>query len=216
MVLNEEAGAINPEQREYLSYVKESSDRLYRLLRELLDISKIESGQARMQCDLTDLNLLLKEEMALFKNMAQEKGITVNVEVAPDLKPLYCDTDKMREVLDNLLSNAFKFTLPPGKVRIHARNQDSGIEISVEDTGIGIRKEDQARIFEPFQHIEKSGIPRGEESTGLGLALVKKIVEAHGGQIAVQSEEGKGSAFTVHLPFEMKVKNYAELIGKVQ
>lgn len=209
MVLHEEAGALNAEQKEYLGYVKESTDRLHRLLRELLDISRIEAGQAKMNRERTDLRVLIKEEMALFKAMAQERGTTISMDVDTSLESVICDADKVREVMDNLLSNAIKYTPPGGKIRIFGKNVSEGIEIGVVDTGIGLKKEDQQRIFDPFQHIEKNGFAERVESTGLGLALVKRIVEAHEGRVRVVSEEGKGSTFTVFLPFDMKNKSMA-------
>lgn len=198
-VLLGEVGPINEKQYEFLGYVKESTDRLHRLLNELLDISKIESGQAEMNMDLTPLRDLLKEEIMIFKPQAEEKEISLSLETDEGLRTIYCDADKIREVMDNLISNAVKYTPRKGQIKICARNHGEGVRIEVQDTGIGIKKKDQVRIFEPFQHIEKNGA-EGEESTGLGLALVKKIVEAHHGEVQVKSEEGKGSTFTVLLP----------------
>lgn len=197
-ILLEEAGPVNEVQREFLGYVKDSTDRLHRLLNELLDISKIESGQSQMQMESTVLRDLLKEEIMIFKPQANEKEISLVLETDEGLMPIYCDADKIREVMDNLISNAIKYTPRKGKVRILARNHAGGVRIDVEDTGIGIRKEDLPRIFEPFQHIEKNGI-ESQESTGLGLTLVKKIVEAYQGEVRVESAEGKGSVFTVLL-----------------
>ncbi len=198
-ILLEEAGPINEKQKEFLGYVKESADRLHRLLNELLDISKIESGQTRMETSLTSLRELLRQEIMIFKPQADEKEIVLTLETDDDLRPIYCDADKIREVMDNLISNAIKYTARKGKVKILARNNGKGVKIDVQDTGIGIRKRDLPRIFEPFQHIEKNGT-ESEPSTGLGLTLAKRIVEAHDGQIQVVSEEGKGSTFTVLLP----------------
>ncbi len=213
MVLNGEAGFVNDEQKEYLGYVKESTDRLHRLVRELLDISKIESGQAKMKRDHVDLRILIKEEAALFKAQAQEKGISLVTSIDPALNMIYCDEDKIKEVFDNLLSNAIKYTRPEGKITVFGRNHEKGVQVGVQDTGIGIRKEDQMRIFDPFQNIEKSGGSEKEESTGLGLTLVKRIVEAHSGKITVQSEENKGAVFTVILPPDMENRNVQELAG---
>ncbi|MBI4358552.1 MAG: PAS domain S-box protein [Candidatus Omnitrophica bacterium] len=199
-VLQGEAGPINPKQREFLNYVKESTDRLHRLLNELLDISKIESGQVKMVMELTNLRNLLREEIMVFKPQAEEKQISLFLEVDNKLRSVYCDADKIREVMDNLLSNAVKYTPKNGKVTIHARNHNAGgVQIDMEDTGIGISDHDLPRIFEPFQHIEKNETDN-EESTGLGLTLVKKIVETHEGEIRVKSEEAKGSTFTIVLP----------------
>jgi PAS domain S-box-containing protein len=213
MVLNGEAGPINDEQKEYLTYVKESTDRLYRLLRDLLDISKIESGQVKMHRDPTDLRSLIKDEISLFKGQARDKETGLSMEVDPLLNNVVCDADKIREVLDNLLSNAIKYTPARGQVKITARNADGGgVLIEVRDNGIGIKKEDQLRIFDPFQRIPKPAMETDEESTGLGLTLVKRIVEAHGGEIRVQSEEGKGTLFTVLLPHDFKQEDLNELV----
>lgn len=199
MILQDEVGPINEKQREFLTYVKESTDRLHRLLNELLDISKIESGQVQMNLELTDIRALLKEEIMIFKPQADEKELHLSLETDSELTEIYCDADKIREVMDNLINNALKYTMRKGRVKVLARNYDHGVRIEVQDTGIGIKKEDLSKIFEPFQHIEKNGTEL-EESTGLGLALVRKIVEVHGGQVAVKSQFGKGSTFIVDLP----------------
>ncbi len=202
-ILQGEVGPINPKQSQFLGYVKEATERLHRLLNDLLDISRIESGQVKMRIDLTDLRNLLREEITIFNPQAAEKGISLNLETDENLRPIYCDADKIREVMDNLVSNAIKYTPEDGKIKISVRNHKSSVQIEVQDTGIGIRSEDQDRIFEPFQYIEKNGINYAE-STGLGLTLVKKIVEVHGGEICVKSEEGKGSTFSIVLPLGSK------------
>lgn len=200
-ILEDEVGPLNEQQRQFLEYVKVATDRLHRLLNELLDISKIESGRVRMNKNLTNLQDLLKEEVMIFKTQAQNKGINLDIQTDSRLRSIYCDADKIREVMDNLLNNAIKYTPKGGAVRIEAGNDDKGgVKINVRDTGIGIAKEDMLRIFEPFQHIEKEGMEDEEESTGLGLALVKRIVEAHEGNVTVQSQLGNGSLFTVSLP----------------
>ena len=199
-IIGGEAGELNAQQKEFLGYVKESTDRLHRLLNELLDISKIESGQIQMTLSLTRLRDLLKEEILFFKVHAKQKDISLKMEVDEHLKDIYCDSDKIKEVMANLLSNAIKYTPRGGKIKIHARNQGpEAVQIEVQDTGIGIKDADIHRIFEPFQHIEKQGMEDGD-STGLGLTLAKKIIEAHEGEIHVKSSEGKGAAFTVVLP----------------
>jgi PAS domain S-box-containing protein len=199
-VLEDEVGPLNEQQKQFLGYVKIATDRLHRLLNELLDISKIESGQVRMSKSLTNLRNLLKEEVMIFKTQAQNKGIQMEIETEMSLREIYCDGDKIREVMDNLLSNAIKYTPQSGRIKIQAKNDERGVRIDVMDTGIGIAKDDLGRIFEPFQHIEKSGLEDEEESTGLGLTLVKRIVEAHDGTISVRSQQGNGSVFTVFLP----------------
>ncbi len=210
MVLGGEAGVLNAEQKEFLGYAKSSADRLQRLLQELLDISKIESGGMSVGREFTDIKDLIKEEHASFLPQAQKKNISILTEVDPELKSIYCDSDKIREVLDNLLSNAVKFTPPSGEIKVFARNEGGGILIGVQDNGIGIKKEHHRQIFEPFEHLGKHGTEPFEECTGLGLTLVERIVKAHGGQIQVQSEERKGSVFTVVLPLDMRHKESSQ------
>ncbi len=214
MVLQGEAGPINAEQKEFLGYVKESADRLHRLVRELLNISNIESGQVQMAQNETDLHEVIKSETMLFRVQAEKKQIEIVTEVAPDLKNIRCDSDRIREVLDNLLSNAIKCTPPHGNIRVFAANNESGIQMGVQDNGRGIKPGDLERIFEPFQHIDVNGYQADDDSSGLGLTLVKRIVEAHGGRIEVRSDEGKGAVFIVMLPREMKQTKLNEMIGR--
>ena len=198
-ILGKEAGPINEKQHEFLGYVKESTDRLHRLLNELLDISKIESGQVQMQKELLSLRELLQEELLIFKGQADKKNLTLKLETDVHMKEIYADSDKVRELVANLLSNAIKYTASGGNIRVLARNRENGLQVDIEDNGIGIRDADLVKVFEPFQHIEKNGF-EDTESAGLGLTLAKRIVEAHDGQIWVNSKEGRGSVFSVFLP----------------
>jgi len=211
MILDGEAGELNSEQKEFLGYAKNSANRLQRLLQELLDVSKMESGGVNINRELTDLKILIEEERALFQPQAMEKNMRIDSAVAPDLKSIYCDSDKIREVLDNLLSNAVKYTPTGGEIKVFAKNHGKGVLIGVQDNGIGIDRAHHRRIFEPFQHLQKYGLESSEESTGLGLTLVEKIVMAHGGQVKVQSEPGKGSLFTVILPLDMRHREASEV-----
>ncbi len=201
IVLQEKVGALNPQQKEFLGYVKDSTDRLHRLLDELLDLSRIESGRMEMKMALTDLQNLVREEMMIFKMQADTKEIPIEFIVNGAIKKVYCDPDKIRQVIGNLISNAIKYTLRKGTIKISIHGQENAVAVDVEDTGIGISKEDQGRIFEPFQRINKPGVEE-EEGVGLGLAVVKRIVELHGGKISVRSGEGKGSVFSLLIPLQ--------------
>jgi len=205
LILSGRAGPITAPQHEFLTHVKRATDRLSRLLGELLSISKIESGQISMNLRGTHIEHILKEEVMIFKAEADQKQIDLDFTLKSRLHAIRCDSDKIREVLDNLINNALKFTPKHGRVEVSARRADDVIEIQVSDTGIGIRPEDQLKIFDPFHHVHQKGL-EGEESTGLGLALAKRIVEAHRGKIWVESEEGKGSVFTVTLPGRADVR----------
>jgi signal transduction histidine kinase len=130
----------------------------------------------------------------------QKKGICLGVNLAPELGHVTLDQQKFKQVLYNLLSNALKFTDHGGKVEIRAAMHDANrFKLVVQDTGIGIKTEDIARLFKEFEQVE-SGVSRRHEGTGLGLALTRRIVELQGGTIGVESEIGKGSTFTVVLP----------------
>lgn len=193
------AGILTRKQKEFIQVVEEAAERLYRLVEGLLDISGIELGRIKMNLERTDLRSLLKQEMMVGRVPIQEKGIILETSFDEQLKEIDCDRDRMREVIENLVSNAVKYTPRNGKVRVEAWNVRNGVEIKVQDSGIGISPEEQEKIFEPFLHIKKAGLD-GQRSTGLGLALVKRIVEAHGGAVRVESWEGTGSAFSIVLP----------------
>ena len=137
--------------------------------------------------------------MSFHRAAAVQYQIALDFNAENDLKTVSCDPDKMQEVIANLISNALKYTPQNGRVSIRAKRREKDIEIQIKDTGIGIKPEDQIKIFEPFHKLHKKGL-KGEESTGLGLALAKRIMEAHGGKLDVESQEGKGSTFTMVLP----------------
>ena len=199
LVLKGKVGVVNEKQTEFLNYVKDATDRLHRLLNELLDISRMESGKVQPNLTETDLAGLLREEVGIYEVQAQDKQIRITLEIDPDLKSIVCDCDKIREVAGNLIHNAIKYTPAQGSILIRAANAPEGVQVDVQDTGIGILEEDQKKIFEPFQMIAKTEAS-SEESTGLGLTLVKKIIDLHHGSISVRSQRGKGSRFTFVLP----------------
>ncbi|MBI3306789.1 MAG: MASE1 domain-containing protein [Candidatus Omnitrophica bacterium] len=206
LILGEKAGEINDSQREFLNHVKNATDRLSRLLSELLNIAKIESGEIPMKREKTEIADLLRQEVDIFKGEAAQKNISLDLRLENKTEVIECDQDKIREVFANLINNALKYTPRNGKVRISVRREELNMVIEVKDTGIGIKLEDQAKIFQPFHHVRQTGL-EGEDSTGLGLALTKKIVEAHQGKIEVESHEGEGSIFTVILPIRSASKN---------
>lgn len=199
LLLDHKAGPVNEQQKEFINYIQSATDRLHRLLSELLNLSKIESGQVSLNREEVPIADLLRGELAIFKAEADQKKIHLELVIENDLGKVFCDQDKINQVLVNLISNALKYTPKGGKIRILARRENKNIFIEVKDTGIGINPEDHLKIFLPFQHIRKEGL-RGEESNGLGLALAKRIVEVHKGEIHVESQEGVGSRFWILLP----------------
>ncbi len=222
------AGPINEKQKEYLGDVIDSAKHLHSLINDILDLSKIESG--KMELDLSEFNLqdLIANCLSMFKEKAIKHGIMVRADIEEGIGLIVADERKIKQVLINLLSNAFKFTPDGGSVIVKARRmrkegrgmkEESSVvqtsdrpssiaprdfvEISVEDTGIGIAKEDMERLFQPFQQLETT-ISKKTPGTGLGLHLCKKFVELHGGNIWVESEFGKGSKFTFIIPMKIE------------
>jgi signal transduction histidine kinase len=141
----------------------------------------------------------LDNAVTLVKERAARHGITLQLDIDPQLGEIVGDERKVKQVLLNLLSNAVKFTPEGGRIGLKAGRKDDGVEIAVTDTGVGIAPEDQAAIFEEFRQVGNDE-RRKQEGTGLGLTLAKKFVELHGGRIWVESELGRGSTFTFELP----------------
>jgi signal transduction histidine kinase len=184
-------------QREFLEVINSESERLSRLVNDVLDITKIESGQIDWHMETFDVSALLQESARVYAALIENQNLTFHQDIAADLPPLYGDRDRMQQVIGNLLNNAMKFT-PSGSISLSARRNGDEVEISVSDTGVGIAVEDQERIFEKFQQVGAM-LTDKPEGTGLGLSICREIVEHHNGQISVESEPGKGSTFTVWL-----------------
>jgi signal transduction histidine kinase len=193
-------GEVNDQQKKTLEAVSAQTDRLTRLVHRLLDVSRFEAGGARLELRQIELRPFFGELTSDFRVLAMQKGIDFPVQLADDLPDsLVGDEDRLNEVLGNLLSNAFKFTAQGGTIRIDARRKGNGIEVEVEDTGVGIPADKLPHVFEKFYQVENEAQPRSVGS-GLGLAIAREIVEAHGGTIGAESTVGKGTRFRVVLP----------------
>lgn len=206
MMIHGMAGEFTEQQLDYLKDIKESGEFLLSLINDILDLARVEAGKMELELSEFDVKDLIERSMILFKEKAMKHRIRLIDEVAPDVGTIVADERRIKQVIVNLLSNAMKFTPDGGSVTVRARlTRDEGrvvhpsIEISVEDTGIGIKAEDIPRLFKPFQQLE-SLMTKRYEGTGLGLALCKRIVELHRGRIWVESEVGKGSRFTFTIP----------------
>ena len=199
LMLDGVPGKINKEQRQCLDDVLSSSKHLLDLINDVLDLSKVESGKIKLrQIDITMTDVLEGLKRTMTPILLPRKQSLV-IKVDRGLPPVHADKGKIRQVILNLLSNATRFTPDGGKLKIEAIRKDHSCQVSVVDNGIGIKKEDQERLFEPF--IQLDNPLTGEKGgTGLGLALTKQIIEKHGGQIWVESEYGKGSRFIFTLP----------------
>jgi len=169
----------------------------------LIEAARMERGQREF--NITDVNIadVIKQVSDEFKSMAIKSEIKIEVNVNKNLPIVRADQDKLRYVLRNLISNAIKFNKPGGSVRITAEKRKDMVEVCVSDTGIGIPKEEQVRIFEPFYQVDSS-LTKQYSGAGLGLAIVKEIVEGHGGKVTVESEIDKGSTFCFTLPIKGK------------
>jgi PAS domain S-box-containing protein len=198
IILDQTAGALNDDQMEFLSLAKDNVERLTRLINDLLDLSKIEAGKMELKKVRTDLAALTRNAVIAFTGWFKEKGLTAHLNLPKNPVELELDADKITQVLNNLLSNALKFSPPKGEIRV-AIKPDDPVEVSVTDTGVGIAQKDIGRIFNKFEQVSGQH-QNGANGTGLGLPLAKEIVEKHGGQLRVKSDFGKGSTFMFTLP----------------
>ncbi|HLP46387.1 MAG TPA: ATP-binding protein [Candidatus Kapabacteria bacterium] len=203
LLLEEKIGDVNEKQAELLISARDESERLFDILEDLLDISRIESGNVRMNLMAVSPYELVAETVDLFRRKAQDKGVMLEVDLPRDLPEVAADPARIAHVLGNLLSNAVKYTPVGGKVLVSAKPGKGKVIFYVADNGKGIPKEYQSKIFEKFFRIPGQGhdADRGE---GLGLAIAKEIIKAHDGEISFKSSEGKGTTF------EFSLKRYEE------
>jgi two-component system, NtrC family, sensor histidine kinase KinB len=201
LLLEERIGPLNEKQVELLMAARDDSDRLVSILNDLLDLNRIESGKSNLSPGPVSPQALTRDAIEPFLIEARDKGLTLLNEVAGDLPEVFADSQRIRHVFSNLLSNALRFTDPGGTITVSARPEQDYVIFSVHDTGTGIPKEHMRHMFEQFYRVpgqdDNSGI-------GLGLAIVKEIVRAHGGEAGVESELGKGSTFRFSLPMIKK------------
>ncbi|MBI2088262.1 MAG: HAMP domain-containing protein [Deltaproteobacteria bacterium] len=199
LVLRKTEGQIPELQRENLQKVLISAEHLLKLINGLLDLAKIEAGRMEVSVEQFRLDEVVETAVSTVEPMLEDGKVRLVTEIAADIPTLNTDRQKLEEILLNLLSNAAKFT-EQGEVRLKAWREDQGLKLVVSDTGVGIKKEALGHIFEAFRQADVSG-PGRSAGTGLGLAIVKRLVDLLGGNISVESEVGKGSKFTLSLPF---------------
>jgi PAS domain S-box-containing protein len=196
-------GPMNEKQLKYSNNIVNSGRHLLQVINDILDLAKVESGRTELIRSSFDLAKVLQDAHAIVKTLANKKGVSLEFSTQADLPHLFADEGKFKQILYNLLSNAIKFTPDEGTVTVTAGLAGRGdcVRISVADTGIGIKPEDQERVFREFEQVDSS-YGRQQQGTGLGLALTKRLVEMHGGEIYLESEgiEGKGSKFTFVIP----------------
>jgi PAS domain S-box-containing protein len=198
MVLQGLPGPLNAEQKKQLGMVSNSSHRLLSLINDVLDLSKIEAGQLDVRHEQFNLHSSITTITQTVLPLAAKKALPIKLTISPDVTMITGDQRRVEQVLMNLLSNAIKFT-DHGEIIVDCSMQTDFVVISVKDTGIGIRPEQQKELFRPFHQLD-SGITRLREGTGLGLSICKRLVELMDGSISFTSEFGKGSVFTIVLP----------------
>ena len=198
-LLDDLAGKLDADQLDFLTTIRDQSKFMTHLIEDLLDVATIEAGKLQLDLQPVDLVQLVQKNLARSRLVAARKNTTLELETAP-VHRVMLDAGKIEQVLDNLLTNAIKYSPPGSRVAISIRPAEEGILLAVHNPGPGIPADEMDHLFKPFQRtsVKATG---GEKSTGLGLVIVKRIVEGHGGRIWVESQPGAGTTFFVSLPY---------------
>ena len=194
-------GAMNDQQnsRDFIEIINRDSDRLAKLIDDLLDLSRIESGKLKMVFVPTDILGVIKRTMSIIENSAKMKSISIEIQAPENVSKVLADETRLSQVILNLLDNAIKYTSEGGAIKISVRSNDQFVEVDISDTGIGIPEKDLSRVFERFYRVDKAR-SRDMGGTGLGLSIVKHIVQTHGGEVWVRSKLEHGSTFCFIIP----------------
>ncbi|PIS38811.1 MAG: hypothetical protein COT34_01780 [Candidatus Nealsonbacteria bacterium CG08_land_8_20_14_0_20_43_11] len=210
MLLDGDLGELAPEQRDFIEKSYQSNERMIGLINDLLDVTRIEEGRYVFKKDYADIVSLVNSIVSNYLDEAKEKGIKLRFKsTAKNLPAVIIDAEKITLVIQNLIENSIKYTKPGGEIIVFLERRKEEIEISVRDTGVGIPLDQQGRVFSKF--FRAANVMRMEtEGSGLGLFIAKNIVEAHGGRIWFQSEEGKGSTFFFTIPAKKEFKQFLE------
>jgi signal transduction histidine kinase/ActR/RegA family two-component response regulator len=207
---DEVAEKLSIEQAEFIVHMQESSKCMLKLVTDLLDISQIEAGRLDLNLEAVNLQSIVERNVSLNRLLADQKGIAVECKTA-EMPSMMVDAQKLEQVLNNLITNAIKFSYPDSCIEVELLEGGDRALILVRDSGQGIPESEQENMFKPFQRTSVKSTA-GEKSTGLGLMIVRKIVEGHGGKIWVESTVGKGSTFYVSLPIRKPDDMVASLV----
>ena len=200
--LENETGAVrHEEQRKIVAAIRQTSEFMLRLVDDLLDVSTIESGRLTLDLQTADLAGLVARNVHLNSTLAAKKDIAIEFEPPSLPVQLSFDVGKIEQVLNNLIGNAIKFSHRGTRVTVQLTNADDYAKVAIEDQGQGIPEADLPKLFQPFSKISVRSTD-GEQSTGLGLAICRRLIEGHGGRIGVESEVGRGSTFFFTLPLD--------------
>jgi PAS domain S-box-containing protein len=200
-------GPLNEKQTRDIQLIQASGEHLLKLINDILDVSKIEAGKFDLQFENVSINEVCLSGLSLIKQLSQKKSINVEYSLSSSTPVIYADPRRLKQILVNLLNNAIKFTPEKGKVWLEVQTdaERGQARFSVRDTGIGIAPDDLKKLFQPFVQLD-SRLNRQYEGTGLGLMLVKKLIEMHNGAIEVESEVNSGSCFTAIFPWTEKTE----------
>lgn len=199
ILLTGKLGSLTSDAQERIHKINRHSDELVRLVNDLLDISRIESGKVTMKQEASDLKSIVEGVLDLLSVQLKEKQTELRVDIPKDTQTVFVDTSQIKRVFINLIGNALKFIPPKGKITVKSHKIDKEVRVDITDTGCGIPEEAQERIFDEFYRVDNP-INQQVKGTGLGLSLVKHIIEAHNGKIWVKSKAGLGSTFSFTLP----------------
>lgn len=205
ILTQEVVGSVNQRQKDLLVAAKDDSERLRKLVKELLDLSKLESGKYEMKKELVDFRRLVADAVRPLRLPFEEKQIHLDINIPEHLPALSADPHQLTWVVSNLLSNALRYTDIDGKVQLTATEEKQGLLVTVADTGHGIPQESLVTVFDKFVQV-KSSTETTPGSVGLGLAIAREVVEAHGGRIWVESQVGVGSTFFFTIPTIMQIE----------
>ncbi|MBC8392808.1 MAG: HAMP domain-containing histidine kinase [Deltaproteobacteria bacterium] len=216
LVLDEMIGTITAEQRDILTTAMDSSKWLSEMIRSLSIMSKLECGKLPLSKTNVDICSLVEETVSECKPLAEKRSLSLECELPADNIDVCLDPEQTKLVLTNLISNSIKFTPEGGRISVTCLRKDEEVQFSVQDSGVGIAKEDMVKLFEKFAKFSKK--PGSEvKGAGLGLAIAKKLVDMHDGRINVESEIDKGATFTISLPLTsiIEVENMPEEMDEV-
>jgi two-component system, NarL family, sensor histidine kinase BarA len=202
--------ALDDKQKRYVGNIQRSGRMLLDMINDILDLAKMESGKMEVRLSEFKIGALVSAQCDMARPLAEKKNIDLESNVSNALPPLRQDQAKVQQILNNLLSNAIKFTPEGGRINVSAEKDEMGdLRLKVVDTGIGISPEDQQLVFEKFRqapvgHSDGDAITREYSGTGLGLSIVRELCRLLGGDVSLESELGKGSTFTIRLPWRLE------------
>ena len=211
LIMGGMTGPLTDQQKEFLQVIRRNIDRMQDLVSDLSDINRIESGRMKFECRSFDIRETINDVRDSLQEVIAARGQTLQVAIAPEVADVYADPQRISQVLTNLVSNAYKYTPEGGHITIQVRTAADLVEVAVIDTGIGISEADQAQLFTQFFRAEDTAV-REQAGWGLGLSIVKKMIEAQGGEIRFESALNHGSTFAFTVPL-FNIKEETSVIG---